>query len=135
MKYLEKRGLMHPELVKHFKLGLSNKTLMYRLPAKHTKAGMAIRETLKQVGVLRQKMGVEHFAGCLVVPVLDERGQVQEIYGRRSAPRLKKIIVIGIYPTRIEACLISRRLIHLVKSFYVSPWWMRSRSGCMGLKT
>jgi DNA primase catalytic core len=83
MKYLEKRGLMHPELVKHFKLGLSNKTLMYRLPAKHTKAGMAIRETLKQVGVLRQKMGVEHFAGCVVVPVLDERDQVQEIYGRR----------------------------------------------------
>ena len=90
MKYLEKRGLMHPELVKHFKLGLSNKTLMYRLPAKHTKAGMAIRETLKQVGVLRQKMGVEHFAGCLVVPVLDERGQVQEIYGRRISPKAEK---------------------------------------------
>jgi DNA primase len=63
---------------------------MYRLPAKHTKAGMAIRDTLKQVGVLRQKMGVEHFAGCLVVPVLDERGQVQEIYGRRISPKAEK---------------------------------------------
>jgi DNA primase catalytic core len=90
MAYLEKRGLMHPELVKYFKLGLSNKTLMYRLPAKHTKAGMAIRDTLKQVGVLRQKMGVEHFAGCLVVPVIDERGQVQEVYGRRLSPKAEK---------------------------------------------
>jgi len=93
---------------------------MYRLPAKHTKAGMAIRDTLKQVGVLRQPMGVEHFAGCLVVPVLDERGQVQEIYGRRISPKAEKIIVIGIYPTRIEACLISLCLILPVKLFYVN---------------
>ena len=90
MAYLEKRGLLHPELVKHFKLGLSNKTLMYRLPAKHTIAGKQIRETLKQVGVLRQPTGFEHFAGCLVVPVLDERGQVQEIYGRRISPKSAK---------------------------------------------
>ena len=88
--YLEKRGLLHPELVTYFKLGLSNKTLMYRLPAKHTIAGKQIRETLKQVGVLRQPTGFEHFAGCLVVPVLDERGQVQEIYGRRISPKSAK---------------------------------------------
>ena len=90
MKYLEKRGLMNPDMVTHFKLGLSNKTLMYRLPAKHTKAGKQIRETLKQVGVLRQKLAVEHFAGCVVVPVMDERGQVQELYGRRLSPKTEK---------------------------------------------
>ncbi|ODS22421.1 hypothetical protein AB835_14235 [Candidatus Endobugula sertula] len=89
MKYLEKRGLMHPELVKHFKLGLSTKNLVYRLPAKHTIAGKQIRQTLRNIGVFRES-GYEHFAGCLVVPVLDERSQVQELYGRRISPKSEK---------------------------------------------
>jgi len=89
MKYLEKRGLMHPELVKHFKLGLSTKNLVYRLPAKHTIAGKDIRKTLRDIGVFRES-GYEHFAGCLMVPVLDERGQVQELYGRRISPKSEK---------------------------------------------
>ncbi len=90
LAYLEKRGLLNPEMIKHFKLGLSSKNLMYRLPPKHTIAGKEIRETLKQVGVLRQKMGVEHFNGCVTIPVLDERGQVQELYGRRINPKTEK---------------------------------------------
>ena len=85
MAYLQKRGLLHPELVKHFKLGLCSKNIMYRLPAKHTQAGQQIRQTLKELGVLRQS-GFEHFAGCLLIPILDERGQVQEVYGRRISP-------------------------------------------------
>ena len=90
LAYLKKRGLLNPEMIKHFKLGLSSKNLMYRLPPKHTIAGKEIRETLKQVGVLRQKMGVEHFNGCVTIPVLDERGQVQELYGRRINPKTEK---------------------------------------------
>lgn len=90
MKYLEKRGLLHPDVIKHFTLGLSTKNVMYRLPPKHTLGGKAIRETLKQLGVLRRPTGFEHFAGCLVVPVMDERGQVQEVYGRRISPKAEK---------------------------------------------
>ena len=88
MQYLEKRGLMHPDLVTTFKLGHANQSLGYRLPPHFKQAGKEIRKTLKGLGVLR-KTGFEHFSGCLVVPVLDERGQVQEVYGRRLSPNNK----------------------------------------------
>ncbi|MCP4498827.1 MAG: DNA primase, partial [Deltaproteobacteria bacterium] len=38
-QHLVKRGLHHPQLVKHFRLGFADRTLAYRLPATHTKAG------------------------------------------------------------------------------------------------
>ncbi|GAB3479459.1 hypothetical protein GCM10027340_09770 [Marinomonas epiphytica] len=81
---------------------------MYRLPPKHTQAGQQIRETLKNLGVLRQATGKEHFAGCLVIPVIDERGMVQEVYDRRISPDNKSIKISGmcIYRGSIEAYLI-----------------------------
>ena len=36
--YLERRGLVHPELVDTFRLGFANRTLGYRLPAKNWSA-------------------------------------------------------------------------------------------------
>ena len=47
LAYLEKRGLASPDLIKEFRLGYCNRTLGYRLPSKHTKAGKVIRSTLK----------------------------------------------------------------------------------------
>ncbi|EEE35269.1 conserved hypothetical protein [Rhodobacteraceae bacterium KLH11] len=83
------RGLSSPDLLKEFKLGYCNRTLSYRLPSKHTKAGKAIRATLKDAGIYRQTM-FEHFGGCLVVPVLDpETGAVLEAYGRKIRPDYK----------------------------------------------
>ena len=35
LAYLEKRGLTHPEMIGHFKLGFANRTLGYRLPEKN----------------------------------------------------------------------------------------------------
>ena len=35
LKYLQGRGLDHPEMVAHFRLGFSNRTLGYRLPEKN----------------------------------------------------------------------------------------------------
>lgn len=86
--YLAQRGLTHPELVDHFKLGFANRTLGLRLPESNRKSGGEIRERLQRVGVLRDS-GHEHFNGSLVIPVFDEAGQVREVYGRKVGERLR----------------------------------------------
>jgi DNA primase len=54
LKYLESRGLTHPEMVDHFKIGFSNRTLGYRLPDKNRKSGAEMRGRLQQLGILRE---------------------------------------------------------------------------------
>lgn len=86
LAYLDKRGLGSPELIKEFRLGYCNRTLGYRLPSKHTKAGKTIRQTLIDTGILR-KTRYEQFGGCLVVPIADpDTGAVLEVYGRKIRP-------------------------------------------------
>jgi len=89
LAYLQSRGLNHPELIKQFKLGFSNRTLSNQLPQKSGKAGMAVRQQLQSIGLLR-KSGHEHFNGSLVVPVLDEKGLITEVYGRKVTRNLRK---------------------------------------------
>ena len=43
LRYLESRGLTHPDMIDRFKLGFSNRTLGYRLPDKNRKSGAEIR--------------------------------------------------------------------------------------------
>jgi DNA primase catalytic core len=86
--YLERRGLGSREAISHFPLGFANRTLGYRLPAKNRRAGEEIRSRLQRLGVLRES-GHEHFNGSLVVPVLDEHGNVTELYGRKVTRGLR----------------------------------------------
>ena len=86
--YLRSRGLEHPELVAHFKLGVADRSLGLRLPEKTRKAGADIRLRLQKLGVYRES-GHEHFNGSLVVPVLDAEGQVVEVYGRKLQEALR----------------------------------------------
>jgi DNA primase len=96
LRYLERRGLAHPELVERFRLGFANRTLGVRLPVKNRKTGAVLRERLQAIGVLRGT-GHEHFSGCLVVPVVDEAGQVTEVYGRKITEGLKPGIPLHLY--------------------------------------
>lgn len=82
LDYLKARGLVHSELIERFKLGYANRTLGLRLPEKTRKAGSEVRTRLEKLGLYRES-GHEHFNGSLVFPVLDERGDVQEVYGRK----------------------------------------------------
>jgi len=50
------------------------------VPTSKLKAGRETRQQLKDIGVFRQS-GQEHFAGSLVVPVVDENNNVLEVYG------------------------------------------------------
>ena len=89
LAYLEKRGITSSEAIDHFKLGFANRTLGYRLPAKNRKEGATIRGQLQRIGLLRAS-GHEHFNGSIVIPVIDETGQVLEVYGRKINDHLRK---------------------------------------------
>jgi DNA primase len=96
LAYLEKRGLNHPEVVSQFKLGFANRTLGYRLPAKNRKEGAAIRGQLQRIGLMRPS-GHEHFTGSLVIPIVDEAGQVKEVYGRKINDHLREGTPLHLY--------------------------------------
>jgi DNA primase len=80
--YLAGRGLDSDELIDHFQMGFSDRTLGLRLPLKNRKEGETLRRRLQQLGLWRES-GHEHFNGCLVVPLGNESGQAVSLYGRR----------------------------------------------------
>lgn len=81
-KYLELRGLNHPELIERFKLGFSDRSLPRIIPKAQTKAGAAVREKLAKIGVLLPS-GHERMLGAIVVPLFNEAGEVVQLYGRK----------------------------------------------------
>ncbi|MES9990720.1 MAG: CHC2 zinc finger domain-containing protein [Candidatus Thiodiazotropha sp.] len=130
--YLEKRGL-NREALEHFKLGLANRTLGYRLPEKTRKAGAKIRGRLQALGVLR-KSGHEHFNGSLVIPVIND-GQVLELYGRKLNDQLRKGTPLHLYLPgphqgvfNIEALQASKELILCESLIDALTFW------CAGFK-
>jgi len=95
LTWLEKRGLAHPELVSHFRLGFAGPHgVAGALPSPNAKEGKALRSRLTELGVLRDTTRQDHFRGCLVVPVVGwsesadpaSRGRVLQLYGRRTMP-------------------------------------------------
>ena len=83
LRYLEKRGLCDAELIAHARLGYADRTIGYELGKGSDRP---LRHRLKGLGILREKTGHEHFSGCLVAPILDDRGLVVQLYGRRIGP-------------------------------------------------
>ena len=96
MEYLRGRGLAHPELIDAFKLGLADRTLGLRLPAKQIKSGADIRARLQKLGIYRAS-GHEHFNGSIVFPIFDVQGQVLEMYGRKITKGLRKGTALHLY--------------------------------------
>ncbi|MFZ2664043.1 MAG: toprim domain-containing protein [Patescibacteria group bacterium] len=92
LAYLESRGLKNSQMIDHFRIGYSNRTLGLRLPDKNRQAGAAIREKLSKMGLMRES-GHEFFRGSVVFPIFDEYNNVTEIYGRKTCtnrdPRLQ----------------------------------------------
>ena len=96
LRYLEKRGLQHPEMVGHFRLGYANRTLGLRLPAKNRKAGDEIRSRLEMLGIIRET-GHEHFNGSVVIPVFSATGTVVGMYGRKVTENLRPGTPLHLY--------------------------------------
>ena len=59
LAYCQKRGIS-AEAIDHFKLGVSNRSLGYRLPQATRKDGALLRSQLQQLGIYRES-GHEHF--------------------------------------------------------------------------
>jgi DNA primase len=70
------------ELADELRIGVSNRTLGYRLPEGNRKDGARLRERLISLGLYRPS-GHEHFRGCVVVPVLSAEGHVLQLCGIR----------------------------------------------------
>jgi DNA primase len=83
MKYLQERKVFDPLAVNTFKLGLADRTLGYRVP-EQTAHGIKLKAHLQRIGIMRDS-GHEHFTGCVVFPILDDAGNVVEVYGRRTS--------------------------------------------------
>ena len=88
MGYLNRRGLLHEEAVRTFKLGLSERSPGLPLPARSKPEGAALRDRLATLGILRQSTGHEPLAGSLIVPILDAAGNTLNLYGRRLIDNL-----------------------------------------------
>jgi DNA primase len=96
LAYLKARGIDHPEAIERFRLGFANRTLGLRIPNAQRVAGSAMRERLQRIGILRAS-GHEHFNGSLVIPVLDESGNVTEVYGRKITEGLRPGTPLHLY--------------------------------------
>jgi DNA primase len=88
LRYLDSRGLQHPEMLERFQIGFANRTLGYRLPDRNRKDGAELRGRLQTLGIIRES-GHEHFMGSIVFPVIDLEGQVTEMYGRKITAGLR----------------------------------------------
>ena len=73
--YLEGRGLWNPDILTHVRAGFCDGQLA-------GVASPADRAELLRLGVLRRD-GREHFADCVVIPLLGDDGHVAGFYGRR----------------------------------------------------
>ena len=89
LKYLQRRGLNHPEMLDQFRLGFSNRTLGYHLPEKNRKEGAEARTRLQKIGLIREPSGHEHFTGSVVFPIFDLEGNVLGMYGRKINDNLR----------------------------------------------
>ncbi|MGM3175627.1 CHC2 zinc finger domain-containing protein [Dickeya lacustris] len=97
-QWLVSRGLAHPELVSHFRLGFAGHHGIGGsaglLPSSSSQEGKRLREKLAGLGVLRAATKQDHFRGCVVMPVIGwsesasvaQRGRVMQLYGRRVQP-------------------------------------------------
>jgi DNA primase len=86
LDYLKRRGI--ESAIEHFGLGFADRTLGLRLPMKNRNDGEALRTRLQKLGLLRES-GHEHFNGCVVFPIQNDKNQVTEIYGRKINDNLR----------------------------------------------
>jgi DNA primase catalytic core len=96
LRYLESRGLRHPEMIERFQIGFANRKLGLTLPDKNRKAGEEMRSRLQRLGILRES-GHEHFNGSVVFPIFDLDGSVLGLYGRKITPNLREGTPLHLY--------------------------------------
>ena len=87
LAYLKSRCIDNVDAIEKFKLGFSNRTLGYHMPAKNRREGALMRGRLQRFGIIRSN-GHEHFRGSIVVPIINH-GIVHQVYGRKITNKLR----------------------------------------------
>jgi DNA primase len=91
-EYLTERGITGDLSV--LRIGYADGSLKDALPLKDTDDGRRIRRALCDIGILSGRGGArEHFAGCVVFALTDDRGLIRQIYGRR----IKRAKIVHLY--------------------------------------
>jgi DNA primase catalytic core len=96
LAYLEGRCLKDLELIEKFHIGYSSRSLLMELPLQRNQSTAKLRERLQHIGLLRES-GHEHFNNCITVPILNELGEVVEIYGRKALATLRSDMPLHLY--------------------------------------
>ena len=88
-EYLEKRGIKSPEIMRRFKIGFADGSII-------SMVSNGQKGKLKSLGILNEA-GREHFHGSLVFPIADEAGNTVGLYGRKISEdgRLKHLYLPG----------------------------------------
>ncbi|MFZ1903907.1 MAG: toprim domain-containing protein [Steroidobacteraceae bacterium] len=89
LRYLERRGIGSSDAISTLRLGYANRTLGYRVPMSNRMEGAAVRGQLQRIGLIRGS-GHEHFNGSIVIPVINEVGEIGEVYGRKIHDNLRE---------------------------------------------
>ena len=79
--YLTKRGLKTPEIIKRFKIGFSDGSLLSII-------GENQKHDLIKAGIVHEK-GFEVFRNCLVFPIFDDNDNTIGLYGRNISDSAK----------------------------------------------
>ncbi len=102
LAYLDKRGFTgakRDDMMTTFRLGVADRTLGLHLPNKVVKDGAKIRARLNKLGLYRDS-GHEHLTGSLIIPVINEAGDVCELYARKIADRQRPDALLHLYLPR-----------------------------------
>lgn len=91
MDFLATNGITG-EAVERFRIGVSDRTLGYRVPKGNRKTGAEVRGRLQRLGLLRET-GHESLRGCITVRLFDEDRAVVSVYGRRLDDRAADVYV------------------------------------------
>ena len=128
--FLMRNGITS-EGVERFRIGLSDRTLGYRLPKANRNAGAEIRGRLRGLRILRDT-GHESLRGCITVPLHDEHGAVVSIYGRRIDARTAESPDLYTSPKgllNVEAFNASREIVACSSVFEALIMW------CQGVRS
>ena len=82
LDYIRRSGVTGADIIERFHVGLSDRTLGYRIPKANRKGGAEVRGRLHALGVLKET-GHELLRGCVTIPLTDANGSVVSMYGRR----------------------------------------------------
>jgi DNA primase len=94
--FLSNRGLCHPDVINHFSLGFSNRTLGKKLHVLGDIQEELLRGSLQRIGLLKPS-GHEFFRGSILFPFFDKDGNVTGAYGRRITQKLKAYSVYHVH--------------------------------------